>query len=337
MRLKYFFIALLISFPFWWGINALSEKDGNLEFLPAFSKKSAIFPLWEKFYLRGLSAQVSQPILGAEMPKEIPEPTRKSDIGEIEIGAKSAISVWVDNSGQKKVLFEKDSNQKLPIASLTKLMAAFIVLEYYDSSQIVKIPKEAVGRDEDLEKFRAGESFKTEDLLYSLLIESSNGAVIALADLVGKDAFVELMNLETKSILGAEKSNTFFANYTGLDPKNPEEQSNYSTVEDLADLAIYLLKEKPIIWAILSYPDFDLYSSEGFFHHKILSTNELLGKIPEIIGGKTGETKQAEGCLVVLLESPNQRGFLINVILGSPDRFGEMEKLVDWLNSAYKW
>jgi D-alanyl-D-alanine carboxypeptidase len=67
------------------------------------------------------------------------------------------------------------------------------------------------------------------------------------------------------------------------------------------------------------------------------NTNEILKDFPEIIGSKTGWTPEAQGCLLLVIKAPQNRGVIINVILGSPDRFGEMKELINWSYSAYKW
>ena len=123
--------------------------------------------------------------------------------------------------------------------------------------------------------------------------------------------------------------NTHFINVTGLDSEDSAE-TNYSSVRDLTIFAQTLLKT-PLIWQILETRQIDLYGAE------LINSNKLLDRIPEIIGGKTGYTEQALGCFLLVLEAPKNNQYLINVILGAEDRFGEMEKLVDWVNRAYKW
>lgn len=281
------------------------------------------------------SAEVSDRFFAEEIKKENIQPIPAA--GELEIGAKSAISVWVDGKFlHEKVLFQKNISEQLPIASLTKLMTAFVTIENYDLNQTLSIPETAVAQSEDSGGFKTGEKFSVKNLLYSVLMESSNDAAYALSEIITPSAFTDLMNLEKKNILGQGNMNTFFANSTGLDSKN-NELSGYSTAEDLAGLTRYFLKKAPLIFEISGLSSFDLYSSEGVFHHKILNTNELLGKLPDIVGGKTGETERAAGCLILVQKSPNKEGFLINVILGSKDRFGEMEKLSKWVSSAYQW
>ena len=301
MRLKFFFTAFILSLPFWWGINAFQQ---NLE---------------SAFY-----AQISQPFQQIVEVK-IPEKSQKPNL---DLQVKAAISVLVDSqSGEgKKVLFKKNSNEKLAIASLTKLMTANIVLENYDLSREIKISEEAVLQEGEAGKLTAGKIFSVEYLLYPLLMESSNDAAYALAnDCNGmtEEKFVELMNLKAGD-LGLE--NTYFVNSTGLDPKEANHSTNYSTAEDLVKLTKYLLK-KPLIWEILATPKFSLYGPE------LINTNGLLGKIPNIVGGKTGFTDQAGGCMLLVSKNKGE-SFLINVILGAPSssaRIEEMEKLINWL------
>ena len=297
--LKFFFIAFLASF---FGVFALNIFQENLE---------------NSFY-----AQISQPFQQIYEVK-IPEKPQKPNLN---LQAKAAISVLVDSQGGKRVLFKKNSNERLPIASLTKLMTANIVLENYDLSREIKISEEAVAQNGEAGKLTAGKIFSVEYLLYPLLMESSNDAAYALTNdynEIAEEKFIELMNLKAED-LGLE--NTYFVNSTGLDPEQSDHSINYSTTEDLVKLTKYLLK-KSSIWEILTTPKFSLYGPE------LINTNELLGKIPNIVGGKTGFTDQAGGCMLLVLKN-KEGNFLINVILGAPSlsaRIEEMEKLIEWL------
>jgi len=300
MRLKFFFIAFLASFFSVFAFNIFQE---NLE---------------NSFY-----AQISQPFQQIYEVK-IPEKPQKPNL---DLQVKAAISVLVDSQGGKKVLFKKNSNERLPVASLTKLMTTNIILENYDLSREIKISEEAVAQKGEAGKLTAGKIFSVEYLLYPLLMESSNDAAYALTNdynEITEEKFIELMNLKAED-LGLE--NTYFVNSTGLDPEQPDHSINYSTTEDLVKLTKYLLK-KSSIWEILTTPKFSLYGPE------LINTNELLGKIPNIIGGKTGFTDQAGGCMLLVLKNKNENS-LINVILGAPSpsaRITEMQKLIDWLN-----
>ena len=312
MKLKILLISSVLSFPFWWGVNVLEK---NLE----------DFLFWQKM---AENPQILTAQLTAESILESLIPIRKKDIPDFELGAKSGISVLVNSQGSEKILFEKNSQRILPIASLTKLMTADIVLKNYDLSQEIKISEKAVNQEEKLGKLETGKIFSVKYLLYPLLMESSNDAAYALAEVIGLRTFIDSMNLEAKNLL---LDNTHFLNPTGLDSENSNDSINYSTAKDLVKLTGYLLKEQPLIWEILSTPKFDLYGPE------LININKLLEEIPGIVGGKTGYTEKALGCFLLVTKAPNSNDYLINVILGSEDRFGEMKKLIDWLNQAYRW
>ena len=321
-NLKFFFGAFFISLPFWWGTNVAQKNLEDFLFWSQIAKNPQIF-----------SAQIVP-----EKKLIFSKPVRNWQVENLKITAESGISVLVDSQGNQEILFDKDSDEKLPIASLTKLITADIVLEHYDLSQIIEISHQAVGEEGNSGQFKIGETLTVENLLYSLLIESSNDAAEALTEVIGKDAMVDLMNLETKAI-GME--NTRFFNPTGLEPDNPNGPINYSSTKDLATFAAYLLKTNPKILEISTFSEYNLYSPEGIFHHKLTNTNELLGESASwrtrIIGSKTGWTPQAQGCLLLAIKSPQNNGVIVNVILGSPDRFGEMKELINWIRTAYKW
>ena len=260
-------------------------------------------------------------------------PFRIWQVEDLEIKAKAAVSVEVAKTGQKKFLFKKNARKTLPIASLTKLMTALIVLENYDLDQTVVISEKAATIEGDINNLRVGERFYVKDLLYSLLMESNNATAQALAEIMGEKEFVKLMNLKAKEM---NLKNTYFSNPTGLDPDDPKVVPNYSSAEDLTTLAFHLLK-KPLIWEISRTKEFELYETNGVFHHKIENNNELLGTDLKIFGGKTGWTPMAGGCLLLILENPKNDTLLINVILGSENRFEEMKKMIDWVYRAYLW
>jgi len=250
-------------------------------------------------------AQISQPF---QQIVEVKIPEKP----ELDLQVKSAISVKMNEAGKEKILFQKNISQPLPIASLTKLMTGIIVrenLENYNSSQ--------------------------EYLLDSMLIESSNDAAQTLAEVIGETKFVDLMNKKAENLgLGETK----FVNPTGLDPENLNYSSatlsrfNHSTAKDLVILAQDILVHHPIIFEISSLQNKLLQKPDGSSYLAI-NKNELLGKIPNIVGGKTGYTDEAGGCMVFLFQ--NEKGeIFINVILGTQSveaRITEMQKLINWL------
>jgi len=296
-ELKFFFIAFILSLPFWWGINVF---QGNLE----------------KFFY----AEISQPLQEINLVMVNPKPKKPS----LNLEAKSAISLKINQFGKEKVLFAQNSSSILPIASLTKFMTALIVLEdpeNYDFSKTITISREAALKDDVPEygNLKTGEKKKIEELLNLMLVYSSNDAAFALSEVIGVDNFVERMNKKAR-VLGL--SNTHFVNPTGLDPENitfSQETTyffNYSTAEDLARLSKYILNEFPII--------LEISSNQHKFSDLSLNQN--------IIGGKTGYTDEAGGCIILVSE--NNGNYFINVILGTKTvetRIREMQKLINWL------
>jgi len=303
-NIKLFLIIILVSFPFWWGMNVF-EKG-----------------LEDFFYAKNIEKNPPSLFI-AQITQDYDLKNR--DYENLEIEAESAISVEINSQGKEKVLFKKNAREPMPIASLTKLMTAIVAWEFYDPELRVQISKEAIEQEEDNGELKIGEILTVKDLLYIMLIESSNDAAYALAQVIGVEGFQDLMNLKAKDM---DLKNTYFFNSTGLDPNSENSKEiNYSSAEDLVKLGKYLLK-KPSILEILNKKEYPLYLKNGVLHHILSNTNELLGEIPEIIGGKTGFTERAGGCLIEILKGRRAGTYLINVILNSPARFEDMKKLI---------
>jgi len=275
------------------------------------------------------------------------KPIKKSGENLLEIEAKAIVSILIKpafptgrNDNLKRILYEKNKERILPIASLSKLMTAQIVLENYNLDKTVKIQKGDVEQTGEIGSYKIGENFKIEDILCSILMESSNDAAWALSQIIGKENFINLMNEKAKE-MGLLK--TFFVNPTGLPLKNSTSSTsifsaNVSTAQDLAEFGRYLIENDSEVLKISSSKEFDIYTAEKVFHHKILNKNKLLEETNlEIIGGKTGYTKLAKECLFLIIKAPKNQGVIINVILGSKNHFKEMKELIDWLESAYVW
>lgn len=268
------------------------------------------------------------------------KPFRNWQVGDLEnLEVLSAVSLLVQEDNQK-VIFEKNSNEILPIASLTKIMTGYVALKNYQLQQTIKITKEIVETEEDKGQFRIGEVFTLEELLYSMLIESSNDGAMAVAEMMGKDKFVAEMNKEAQEI-GLKY--THFVDPVGLDPDFEGEAYNYSTAKDLALLVRHILKEAETnpkiakLFEITRSQEQQINLASGRFHHTAYSTNEILEEFPEIIGAKTGYSPKAKECFLMVLPKPKGEGYLINVILGADNRFKEMKKIINWQNKAFVW
>jgi D-alanyl-D-alanine carboxypeptidase len=231
--------------------------------------------------------------------------------------AEVALSVAVDN-GVVNTLFSRNSQEQLPIASLTKLMTALVVLENDDLNQYVVISPAAMAQEGEQGVLKLGEAMSVRNLLYIALIESSNRAAYALSEVSGASQFIDMMNARAQSL---GMLNTHFADASGLSAQS------YSTAGDLAVLTQYLFDHFPLFREIVSLKEYNLYVN-GVFHHKLVNTNNLLG-IDNIIGGKTGFTDEAKGCFMVIQKNDATENYVIHIILGADDRFTEMQKLIN--------
>jgi len=243
------------------------------------------------------------------------------------ISAKSALAVGVGN--KEKILFEKNANQVMPIASLTKLMTALVSLDVYQLSLKTIISKQAISQEEDIGKLKQGERLNVKDLMYIMLIESSNDAAFALGEIKGIKKFVHLMNLKSKEF---DLKNTKFLNVTGLDIN--DKPSNLSTAYDLIRIGKEVLK-KPFILNVLSKKEYPLYLEDSSLHHILRNTNKLLEE-RGVIAGKTGWTETAGGCLLLILKCRQPKTYIISVVLNSKDRFKDMKKIIRYANYKYK-
>lgn len=250
-------------------------------------------------------------------------PIRKWSVPEPEF---SAQSVWALESNSGKVLFQKEPGKTRPIASLSKLMTALIVIERANLRDEIVVSKNAIDTYGEMGNLVVNEKISIESLLYALLVESSNDAAVALAEKFNGQ-FVNFMNEKAKS-LGLK--NTLFSDPSGLSTEN------ISNVQDLAKLMQEVIKY-PFLNQIMKTAEIDIHSADGKDNHHLINSNKLLAKYPEIIAGKTGYIDEAGGCIILVLKSPNGQGIIINVILGSQDRLGEMDKLIQWEREAYIW
>lgn len=273
MRIKSFLFSLLFFLFFWWGINVLAFR---IEKNPDF-----------------LQANLIQGLEKSNFYKLSEEKTLKENLNSLDIKAKAVACVEIGNTGEPKILFSKNYNLIIPIASLSKLMTALVVFDLNETYNLNQKIREDVSIGE---------------LVYKMLIESNNDAALSLAGFIGEKPFVDLMNIYAKKI---GLNNTYFVNPTGLDING---SSNLSTAEDLVKLSAYILQNYPQIFEITK-------NQEG-------NTNELLIDYPEIIGGKTGETSLAGGCLIEIIKKPDSQNRYIAVILGTQDRFSEMHKII---------
>ena len=135
------------------------------------------------------------------------------------------------------------------------------------------------------------------------------------------------MNKKTEEL---NLQNTFYADSSGLDPKNQ------SSARDLIKIMQEVLKNQTLK-EIIKSPATDIVSADGLFKHHFISTNQLFQGFSELLGGKTGYTEEAGNCMIIAFEAPNNQGIIISVIMDSQDRMGESASLIKWTKNAFLW
>ncbi len=242
------------------------------------------------------------------------------------IGARGSIATDIDSA---EVLFEKNPDERLKIASITKLMTLLIILEENKLDEVVTVSRNAAGTIGSTMFLAAGEEITVKNLIYGSLINSANDASVALAEhnAGSNAAFVIKMNNKAKDL---KLTNTHFSNPVGLD-----DSDNYSSARDIANLGKYLYHNQ-LIKKVAKIKSIDVRSVSGNYTHKLESTNKLLDSYLTINGLKTGTTDDAGRCLIAIAE--NQDGHeIVTVVLNSSDRFGESKILIDWVFRAFTW
>lgn len=254
-------------------------------------------------------------------------PIRNWSIEEPDIEAKAA---GIFDFNGEKFLYQKNIKEELPIASLTKIMTAIVTLENLNLDDVITISKKAVMTEGENGRLVIGENLNVRDLLYIMLIESSNDAAVALSGAIND--FVSLMNKKAEEI-GLKSTN--FVDSTGISARN------YSTIVDLTKLVKYSFVQNSLIWQISGTKEIEINSQDGIKHY-LVNTDKLLGESAgwqaQIIGGKTGFTEEAKGCMLTINKIPDKTGeYLITIVLGSGDRESETRKLIEWAEEAYVW
>ncbi|MBN2087400.1 D-alanyl-D-alanine carboxypeptidase [Candidatus Peregrinibacteria bacterium] len=259
-----------------------------------------------------------------------PVPLINNDAIEPKIGAIAAIAMDLDSG---IVLFEKNAREQLPMASLTKIMTAIIILESHDLDEIVTIDENYGNLGEDVLGVRIwlrnGEKITVGNLMISLLVRSAGDTAYALAKYHSGsvEAFVNEMNERAKAL---NLKDTHFVNPVGVDA-----DGHYSSAFDLAILTKYALRNKTFR-NIVKMKGATIESTDGNIKHEFLSTNYLLDSYLDIQGVKTGTTENAGESLINLAR--NEYGNeIITVLLNSPSRFQENKSMIDWVFRSFEW
>ncbi len=245
----------------------------------------------------------------------------------MELESKYAVLIDAETG---EVLFEKNSDSKVPIASITKIMTMLIAMEKLSLNDlslndIITVTKRAADMGGSQLFLEEGEKRTVEELLYGIAVESGNDAAVALGEGIGGsyDAFIKIMNDKAKAL---GMNNSYFSTPCGLD-----DEKNYSTARDVAKMSAALLKYE-LIYKFINVWNVDItIGKNNDIQRTLTNTNKMLTRYEDIDGIKTGYTSAAGHCISVTSKKNDMR--LIGVILCAPDsntRFKEAAQIIDY-------
>lgn len=241
------------------------------------------------------------------------------------VSAQGAAVIDVESG---RILFQKRGNEKMRVASLTKIMTAIVAIEEGKLDQLVTAPDYAIGTEGSSIYLRHGEKLTLEHLLYGLMLRSGNDAAVTIADHIGgsMEGFARLMN-EKAEYLGLP--NTHFTNPHGLD----DSQNHYSTAVDMAKLTAYALQnedfQKIVATKVIQIPQ------EGEkWDRKLINKNKMLRLYEGADGVKTGYTKLAKRCLVSSATRDDRQ--VAVVTLNAPNDWEDHARLLDYGFQQYQ-
>jgi serine-type D-Ala-D-Ala carboxypeptidase (penicillin-binding protein 5/6) len=238
-----------------------------------------------------------------------------------------ATSVLATDVTTGVILHTQNSTAKRPIASLTKMATALVILSRHSPDETITIPElPTYGPDDERLGLMPGETYRLEDLLRALMIQSANDAADALAivDAGSISAFTTRMNAKMTE-WGVP--DTHFAGPSGLTDKN-----NYATAESLAKIGRLVLTN-PFLKQTVSQTNATMMSGGGRII-TMQTTNKLL-YVSNFYGIKTGYTLAAGECFVGLTRINGHE--VITVVMDADDRFGNTQTLTNWITRNWTW
>ena len=258
--------------------------------------------------------------------------TAEQNQPDIDLYAQAAVLM---DAKSGRILYGKNADEVLAMASTTKIMTLILALEYGDMSDYVEVSAYAARMPKVKLNMRAGEFYRLEDLLYSLMLESHNDTAVAIAEHIGGsvEEFAEMMNGKAKEI-GCK--DTFFITPSGLDAETNTGLYHSTTARELALIMSYCILESPKkddflrITATMSH-QFSNYKQTGDEYKSggrnfsVTNRNAFLGMMDGAFSGKTGFTSKAGYCYVGALEQDGRIYIVSLLACGWPN------------NRRYKW
>lgn len=244
-----------------------------------------------------------------------------------------AKAVYIYDLTTNKVLYAKNENEQLPLASITKLMTALVAVELLPDNSNITIRSDFLKEEGD-SGLIVSESWKMRDLLDFSLVTSSNDGARSLASVIGavtlktadynlgRKDFIEKMNEKAKK-LGMSQS--FFLNETGLDVDS-KISGGYGSAVDVNSLMKYMIVNYPEVLEPTKYSTVKINSDDK--SHLGRNTNDFVGSIPGLFASKTGYTNMAGGNLTVAFDAGLAHPIIITVLGSTQEgRFNDVELL----------
>lgn len=248
--------------------------------------------------------------------------------------AESAKSAIIIEASTGKILFEKNADEKLVPASMTKMMSMLLIMENIESgvlkwNQKITVSENASSMGGSQILLETGEKMTVKDLFKGVAIASGNDAVVALGEAIaGSEAgFVDMMNKRAKEL---NLKNTNFKTPHGLDAAN-----HYSSARDMSLIAKELVKHEKVLEFTSVYEDYLRENTDKKIW--LVNTNKLVRFYDGVDGLKTGYTKDAGYCLTATAKKDGMR--IIAVVMGEPDsktRNKEVSEMLDYSFAQYK-
>lgn len=254
-----------------------------------------------------------------------------NEVGSVNCFSSSKIntieSYLVMEVNSNRVLSKKNENEKMFMASTTKILTAIVIIENCNLNDEVLVTKKTTGIEGSSIYLEPGEKLTVKQLLYGLMLRSGNDCAETLAVFCSNsiENFAELMNLTAKKI-GANSSN--FVNPHGLHNDN-----HYTTAYDLALISSYAIKNDTFK-EIVSTKWIEIPFTTKNYNRKLKNKNKLLWNMEGATGIKTGYTKNAGRCLVTSCEKNGME--LVSVVLNCPPMFEKTQNLLNDTFSNYK-
>lgn len=260
---------------------------------------------------------------------------------ELQLYAQAAVLMDADSG---RVLYGKNAEDILPMASTTKIMTCILALEYGNPEEMVEVSSYATSMPKVKLYVKQGERYRLKDLLYSLMLESHNDSAVVIAEAVGGsvEGFAAMMNQKARDIGCYD---TYFITPNGLDAVvNDSGKIHSTTARDLARIMAYCVTDSPAkeqfleITRTLGY-DFTDVEGKRSFHCN--NHNAFLGMMKEALSGKTGFTNNAGYCYVGAVESEGRIFTVALLACGWPNnrsyKWSDMKQLADYGVERYHY